>query len=112
MFDVLAHILIFGSEQTLHASYIYVLCLPAPFFFLLNFLLAYFSFLFLCAPLCAILFGGLLVSCYFLSSSSTIGFSLPVASKIGAIDLQRSELCIKRNTLRMCILHVYMLDIP
>jgi hypothetical protein len=44
--------------------------------------------------------------CYFLSSSSTIGFpltSLPAASKIGAIDLLRSELCVKRNTLCMCI---------
>jgi hypothetical protein len=29
MFDVLAHILIFGSVQHLYASYIYVLCLPA-----------------------------------------------------------------------------------
>jgi hypothetical protein len=29
MFDVLAHILIFGSVQHLYASFIYVLCLPA-----------------------------------------------------------------------------------
>jgi hypothetical protein len=29
MFDVLAHILIFGSVHPLYASYIYVLCLPA-----------------------------------------------------------------------------------
>jgi hypothetical protein len=29
MFDVLVHILIFGSGQHLYASYIYVLCLPA-----------------------------------------------------------------------------------
>jgi hypothetical protein len=45
--------------------------------------------LLMCTPLCY-LFGGLLVSCYFLSSSRTIGFpltSLPAASKIGAIDL-------------------------
>ena len=43
----------------------------------------------MCTPMCY-LFGGLLVSCYFLSSSRTIGFSLtslPAASKIGAIDL-------------------------
>jgi hypothetical protein len=54
MFDVLAHILIFGSVQHLHASYIYVLCLPAPTLFLMHSLLAYFFFLFLRAPLCAI----------------------------------------------------------
>jgi hypothetical protein len=30
MLDVLAHILVFGSIQHVHASYIYVLCLPAP----------------------------------------------------------------------------------
>ena len=50
MFDVLAHILLLGRLQPLYVSYIYVLCLPAPPFFLLHFLLAYFSFLFLCAP--------------------------------------------------------------
>ena len=58
MLDVLAHILIFGSVHHLYASYIYVLCLPATTLFLLHFLLAYFSFLFLCAPLCAIYLEG------------------------------------------------------
>jgi hypothetical protein len=58
----------------------------------------------MCTPLCY-LFGGLLVRCYFLSSR-TLGFpltSLPAASKIDAIDLKRSELCVNRNTLCMCI---------
>ena len=59
MLDALAHILIFGSVQHLYASYIYVLCLPAPTpFFLLHFLLSYFSFLFSRAPLCAIYLEG------------------------------------------------------
>jgi hypothetical protein len=88
MLDVRAHILIFGSVQHLYASYIYVLCLPAsPHPFLHAFFLRI-SLFFLCTP--NYLFGGLLVSCYFLSSSRTIGFSptsLPAASKIGAIHL-------------------------
>jgi hypothetical protein len=83
MLDVLAHILIFGSVQHLHASYISPLFPTAfpSFVFLFSLLM--------CTPMCY-LFGGLFVSCYFLSSSRTIGFpltSLPAASKIGAIDL-------------------------
>jgi hypothetical protein len=47
-----AHSLIFGSVQRLYASYIYVLCLPAPPpFFLMHFLLTYFSFLLICTPI-------------------------------------------------------------
>ena len=40
LLNVLAHILIFGSVQHLYASYIYVLCLPAPppFFYCISFL--------------------------------------------------------------------------
>jgi len=58
--DVLAHILIFRSVQHLYASYIYTLFLfpRPPTLFLLHFLLAYFSFLFSRAPLCAIYLEG------------------------------------------------------
>jgi hypothetical protein len=90
IFDVLAPILIFESVQPLHASYIYVLCFPTPHPFSTAFPFCVFLFsLLMCTPMCY-LFGGLLVRCYFLSSSRTICFSLtslPAASKIGAIDL-------------------------
>ncbi len=45
-----AHILLLGSVQYLYASYIYILFFcppPSPLFFLMHFLLAYFSFLLL-----------------------------------------------------------------
>jgi hypothetical protein len=59
MFDVLAHSLIFGSVQYLHASYIYVLCFaPPPPLLELCSLLEYFSFLFSSAPFCAIYLEG------------------------------------------------------
>jgi hypothetical protein len=60
MFDVLAHILIFGSVQHLYASYIYVLCLPAsPTLFFMRFSCVFLFALFMCTP--NYLFGGLLV---------------------------------------------------
>jgi hypothetical protein len=50
-----SHTSSFLGAYNLCASFISVLCLPPhPPFFLMYFLLAYFSFLFLCAPLCAI----------------------------------------------------------
>jgi hypothetical protein len=60
MFDVLAHILIFGSVQHLYASYIYVLCVPAsPTLFFMRFSCVFLFAPFMCAP--NYLFGGLLV---------------------------------------------------
>jgi hypothetical protein len=60
MFDVLAHIVIFGSVQYLYASYIYVLCLPAsPTLFFMRFSCVFLFAPFVCTP--NYLFGGLLV---------------------------------------------------
>jgi hypothetical protein len=76
-FSVITHSLILGSVQHLYASYIYVLFLPPPpTLFSLVLLLAYSSqFSHMCTHMCY-LFGGLLVSCYFLSSSKTSGLIL------------------------------------
>jgi hypothetical protein len=50
----------------MHHTSMFCVCHP-PTLFLMHFSLAYFSFLFLCAPtLLCYLFGGQLVSCYFL----------------------------------------------
>jgi hypothetical protein len=60
MFDVLAHILTFGSVQHLYASYIYVLCVPAPpTLFFMRFSCVFLFAPFMCTP--NYLFGGLLV---------------------------------------------------
>ena len=72
----------------MHHPSMFCVCTPPTLLFLLHFLLAYFSFLFLCAPLCAVYLEGYsFVATSFLQD---LRFPTDLATscvKIGAIDL-------------------------
>jgi hypothetical protein len=70
----------------MHHPSMFCVCPPPPPFFFMRFSCVFLFALFMCTPY--YLFGGQLVSCYFLSSSRTIGFSLtslPAASKLAQL---------------------------
>jgi hypothetical protein len=101
-------------ECTASASIIHpcsVFARPPP-FFLLHFLLGHFSFLFLCAPLCAIFLEGYqLVDTSFPPPGPSVSTDLATSCVKNWRNLSLEKLCIKHNTLCMCIYTMFIYSI-